>query len=90
MVMTGSLSIVLKECLLRAGFLWNSDPLLSDAIKRWREKQWRVDREMEVKRQTEGSLPEDRPRLTERTPCDNGGRDWNSGICKLRNAKNCQ
>jgi len=54
MVMTGSLSIVLKECLLRAGFLWNSDPLLSDAIKRWREKQWRVDREMEVKRQTEG------------------------------------
>ena len=52
--MTGSLSIVLKECFLRAGFLWNSDPLLSDAIKRWGEKQWRVHREMAVKRQTEG------------------------------------
>lgn len=28
--------------------------MLLDAIKRWGEKQWRVDREMEVKRQTEG------------------------------------
>lgn len=28
--------------------------MLSDAIKRWGEKQWRVHREMEVKRQTEG------------------------------------
>ena len=88
--MTGSLSTVWKECFLRAGFLGNSDPLLSDAIKRWGEKQWRVDREMEVKRQTEGSLPEDRPRPTEGTPCDSGGRDWNSAICKLRNAENCQ
>lgn len=53
MVVTGSLKIVLKEFFLRAGFLWNSNPLLSDAIKRWGEKQWRVDREMEVKRQRE-------------------------------------
>lgn len=27
--------------------------MLSDTIKRWGEKQWRVDREMEVKRHTE-------------------------------------
>lgn len=33
-----SLSTFWKECFLRAGFLWNSHPLLLGAIKRWGEK----------------------------------------------------